>query len=442
MNNLFTYLLQSGISLAVLYIIYWLFLRKDTFFAINRFFLVLSVIFSLALPIFKITLPVQGINSGYVYLLEVIEITPDKLANSIYSHLNFYQVITVIYLTGAGIFLLRFFYRLIQIGLLLTKFGIMRKDGLNMVIINSNYSPFSFFNIIFLSNDIYNKGDIKKIITHEKIHVRQKHSFDLIILELLTIIQWFNPFIWFYKSSIKNIHEFLADEGVLSEGHSRKDYQELLLNQTFGIQVNGISNNFNHSLIKRRLIMMSKLKTNKIAMFKMAFVVPLSIILTMAISISISEKVIAQDVDKGAEVKIVKAESSTQEEQVHRVVEQMPRFPGGDKARIKYLRENLKYPEEARKQGISGRVFISFVVEKDGEITNIKLLRGIGGGCDEEAMKTVSKMPLWEPGLQRGKPVRVQFNMPFSFKLDEDGEKSKEEEFIEKPPPPPPPPDK
>ncbi len=312
-----------------------------------------------------------------------------------------------------------------------------------MVIINSNYSPFSFFIIIFLSDDIYKKGDIKKIITHEKIHVQQKHSFDLIILELLTIIQWFNPFIWFYKSTIKEIHEFLADEGVLSEGHSRTDYQELLLNQTFGIQLNGISNNFNPAcvgLIKRRFIMMSKLKTNKSVLLKMVFIVPLAVILTLVISISISEKVIAYEIPDDSKIETLKIADFPQEDKVYEVVEQMPKYPGGDKSRVAFIVENTKYPEKARKEGITGTVMVSFIVEKDGKITNVELLKGIGGGCDEEAMRVVSIMPQWEPGMNKGKPVRVQFNMPFSFMLDRN--KTKKKEPLREPPPPPSPPDK
>ncbi|MCD4790789.1 MAG: M56 family metallopeptidase [Bacteroidales bacterium] len=437
MNDLFIYLLQSGINLAVLYIIYWLFLRKDTFFSANRFYLVLSVIFSFALPLFKITVPIRDTESGYIYLLETIVITPDKLAGSIYKHLDFYQIITIIYLIGVGIFMLRFLYRLVQIGLLISKYGINKKNGFNIVFTNPHLSPFSFFNIVFLSNEISDQKQFEKIITHESIHIRQKHSFDLIILELLTIIQWFNPFIWFYKKTLKNIHEFLADEGVLSEGYNRKDYQQLLLNQTLGIQVNAITNNFNQSLIKRRFTMMSKSKTNKFALLKMLVVIPLALFLVIAFSVTVSNSVIAQD----TEIKEVKSEAKvikTEEGEIFPVVEQMPRFPGGDDARIKFLNENLKYPDEARKQGISGRVFISFVVENDGEITNIKLLRGIGGGCDEEAMRVVSIMPTWEPGLEKGKPVRVQFNMPFKFLLDEKGKKKDVGESSGTVPPPPP----
>lgn len=105
------------------------------------------------------------------------------------------------------------------------------------------------------------------------------------------------------------------------------------------------------------------------------------------------------------------------EEQIFVVVESMPQFPGGDGALIKYLGENIKYPKAARESGIQGKVFVSFVVEKDGKVTNIRILRGIGGGCDEEAIKVVQNMPDWVPGKQRSVPVRVQFNLPVNFIL-------------------------
>ena len=95
----------------------------------------------------------------------------------------------------------------------------------------------------------------------------------------------------------------------------------------------------------------------------------------------------------------------------------MPSFPGGDKKLREYLENNLKYPSQAREAGIAGRAFVTFVVEKDGSITDVKLLRGIGGGCDEEALRVVKAMPLWIPGKQRNIPVRVQFNLPIKFTL-------------------------
>ena len=114
----------------------------------------------------------------------------------------------------------------------------------------------------------------------------------------------------------------------------------------------------------------------------------------------------------------VEEEEEEEEAQIFTVVESMPDFPGGDEARIKYLNENIKYPQMARESGIQGRVFVTFVVEKDGSVTDVRVLRGIGGGCDEEAIRVIKNMPKWNAGKQRGKPVRVQFNMPILFKLN------------------------
>ncbi|HPE57713.1 MAG TPA: energy transducer TonB [Bacteroidales bacterium] len=107
-----------------------------------------------------------------------------------------------------------------------------------------------------------------------------------------------------------------------------------------------------------------------------------------------------------------------EEAQIFTVVESMPGFPGGETAMKRYLAENIQYPQMARESGIQGRVFVTFVVEKDGNVTDVRVLRGIGGGCDEEAIRVIKNMPRWDPGKQRGKPVRVQFNMPIMFKLN------------------------
>lgn len=114
----------------------------------------------------------------------------------------------------------------------------------------------------------------------------------------------------------------------------------------------------------------------------------------------------------------IEEDDEEEEAQIFTVVESMPGFPGGEAARIKYLNENIKYPQMARESGIQGRVFVTFVVEKDGKVTDVRVLRGIGGGCDEEAVRVIKNMPKWNAGKQRGKPVRVQFNMPILFKLN------------------------
>lgn len=110
-------------------------------------------------------------------------------------------------------------------------------------------------------------------------------------------------------------------------------------------------------------------------------------------------------------------EEEVAEAEIFTVVEDQPSFPGGDEARIRFLQENIRYPQMARESGIQGTVYVTFVVERNGSVTDVRVMRGIGGGCDEEAVRVIKAMPKWIPGKQRGKPVRVQFNMPIKFTL-------------------------
>lgn len=116
-------------------------------------------------------------------------------------------------------------------------------------------------------------------------------------------------------------------------------------------------------------------------------------------------------------VPIVEEEEEIEEEQIFLVVEEMPSFPGGEQEMYRFVGKNMDYPRMAKESGISGRVFVTFVVEKDGSVTDVKILRGIGGGCDEEAIRVIKSMPRWSPGKQRGKSVRVQYRMPIKFTL-------------------------
>ena len=172
---------------------------------------------------------------------------------------------------------------------------------------------------------------------------------------------------------------------------------------------------------------MSKSKTQELMLLKMVFVLPLALLLSVVFSSIVTENVKAQT-DKVADEKIaISSDQEPQEDQVFTVVEKMPEYPGGNDARVKFLVENVKYPEEARKNGISGTVYVSFVVEKDGEITNVKILRGVDELLDNEALRVVKMMPAYEPGMQRGKPVRVQFTLPIQFNLDSGAKKEKED---------------
>ncbi len=447
MNNIVTILLQSSISVAILFLLYYTFLRRDTFFKTNRFYLISALAVSALVPFIDFSFLLSRGEQVYLVLLDPVIISPDGIQASMEQHTNLFQIGLAIYLTGVFIFLARFIYQLAQLLTLVRRFGVSRHHGLRIVFTTKNISPFSFFNLVFINNKEIDSPESQKIIAHERVHIRQWHSLDLILLELITIVQWFNPFIWFYRHEVKTLHEYLADEGVLHSGVDANVYSALLFQQSTGIQINDLTNNFSKSLLKRRFMMMTKNKTTKFARLKLLFVFPLA--LSMMLVISFSSDAIAQTEEKVApppppkeaasvdkpikaekkpkQITVIEVEGEQEEPPIFTVVEDMPKFPGGNKAMYAFLGENIKYPDVAKQEGYQGKVFVTFVVEKDGSVSNVKLVRGVHESLDKEAMRVIKIMPKWEPGTQRGKAVRVQYTLPIKFTLD----KGKSEEKAE-----------
>jgi TonB family protein len=358
-----------------------------------------SLVFSFFIPFVPDLFTVQKIiPEDLSSTLDTVSINPENVLSGSGQQNSFWQILIWIYVSGIIFGLFRLSVQLWQIFVLIQKTGIIRQQDVKVVYTGKPYANFSFFDIVFLNSDSNEGEEIKQIINHEKIHISQKHYLDLVFIELLTILFWFNPVIWFYKHSLKTVHEYLADEGVLARGCQKESYQKLLLDQTFGIQFYALTNNFNKSIIKRRFTMMSKQKRKSQTIFKTMLVVPLMLLISFIVSCN--------------------TEVMNEQPDIFTVVEEMPAFKGGDEARIKYLNDNIRYPEIAQKEGIQGRVFVTFVVEEDGNLSDVKVLRGIGGGCDEETVRVIESMPKWKPGKQRGNAVRVQFNMPILFKLN------------------------
>lgn len=447
MNEIISIVAKSSISIALLYLIYILFLKRDTFFKTNRFYLVITMLFSMIIPFVDFSGLVIREEFTYGVLLDPVIITSQGVQASVSSHPGFYQILLAIYLTGVSIFTIRFIYQLGQLLFLVRRFGVSKKAGLNIVFTSKNFSPFSFFNLIFLNRDDINSEEANKILAHEKVHINQWHSVDLILLEIITILQWFNPFIWLYRHAVKTLHEYLADQGVLHSGVDVNVYSALLFEQSTGIQINDLTNNFSKSLLKRRFIMMNKKKTTQFARLKLLFAIPLAF--SMMLVMSFSHEVVAQKTDKSAQkpaaeeglisepdppdppstttIVIVEEPQDEEKAPIFTVVEEMPIYPGGINAMYKYMGENIKYPESARKEGVSGRVYITFVVEKDGAVTDVKLIRGVDERLDKEALRVIKLMPKWKPGKQDGKVVRVQYNLPVKFTLDSDIEEEEKE---------------
>jgi TonB family protein len=345
----------------------------------------------------------------------------------------------VVYLTGAAIFLLRLGWQLFQLHRITRRFGVKILRKCRLVVVDRGYSPFSFFNLIYINEAAIPAGSLETILEHEQVHIRQHHTADLLLIELATILQWFNPLIWMTSREMKSIHEYLADEGVLQNGISCPTYQQMILDETMGIQVNNLTNNFNVSLLKKRIAMMTKSKSKTWAKSKILIALPVLLVLLFLLTArsysnsdvlkvagspvfapvyqtSGPDPVIQDKPKKESQIKFVAPVVAGKD--VYTVVEKQPSYPGGQDGYRKFLIENIKYPAEALKKGVTGTVYVTFVIENDGAVTNVKVLRGIGSGCDEEAIRVVKMMPKWNPGEEKGKPVAVQFNLPIKFALD------------------------
>lgn len=426
-----TYILQVSICWTFLYLIYYLILRKETFFTLNRFYLLGALLGGLVLPILEfplLTNNLVGTNVEYYvspitvsveqigYSVDEIIITPDK-EKSFYTGkilLGFY-LIGVILLTG------RFLMGLFHIARLKNKSSIEQKSDYLLIQTDTVHLPFSFFNNLFWSNKIqFKPEDCQTILNHELVHIRQFHSIDIICLKILNILFWFNPIIWFYQEAIKNTHEYLADEHVVKK-IKKKQYGQLLLRQVQSGTAFSFANNFNHSQLKKRFNMMNKNKSSNWALTKYLWALPVLAILLIAFT---NKNTTDSSITTSSPI------TDFQDTTIYKVVDQMPMFPGcediadleerqkcSNKKMLMHLYSQIKYPKLAHENGTEGTTVVRFVVDKNGNITNPEMVRTIGDGCDEEVLRIVETFPQWHPGIHNGKKVAVYFNLPVKFKL-------------------------
>ncbi len=426
MNNFFLYLFESGVSLTLLYSIYWLFLKKDTYFNRNRVYLAVSILFSMIIPLINIPLTTGTGSITQIILLDEILITPD-LGRSFTSILftKSVSLLLVIYLLGVSFFSGILIFRLYQIRNLIKKGKSNTSGNIKIIRTQENISPFSFFNWVFLPEKFKDEFEDDKILHHEKVHVHQLHTIDLLFSELLIVFQWFNPIAWLYRFSFKEIHEYTADSLVLKTGTQLNSYQNLIMNQIFGIQFFPVGNNFNKSLIKNRIIMMTKNKSSILSNLKLLVIPPIMFALILVFSCTKKEESktgMEQDNSIG-QIKTIEANDNVTIEanddaEVFFIVEEMPDFKGkGPDGFREYLGKNLNYPKIAAENGISGRVFVRFIVEEDGSVSNVTVVKGVDPALDAEAVRVIKNSPNWKPGKQRGQKVRVSFTFPINFAL-------------------------
>lgn len=278
METFSIYLLKSAGLIALFQVFYFVLLRKETFFNQNRFFLMAGLLFSIIVPFISYT---------RIVLVDPISIsqntiaTPGLVDTAILPTFNWFSWLIYGYFIGVFLFTIRLCLQLLSLRKLIIQGNLVKKEGFKYIETEKNGSPFSFFNYIIYNPRNYSKNELDAILIHEKIHVSQYHSIDILLTHLFTIFQWFNPFVWWYKKYVGQNLEFIADTNAIKESN-KSDYQYLMLKSSTDSNQFSVVSPFFNSLIKKRIVMLNKSKSNKKNLLKLALILPLLAIFLMS----------------------------------------------------------------------------------------------------------------------------------------------------------------
>ena len=412
-----TKVLLTFIATIILYYTYKLLFGKCNRFNVCRIILLTMSVFAFVFPF--ISIKISGQMPEYFFIMDNVEfLSNDEInleADNVKNNsLSFMQIISAIYIVGVILSFVKMFFNIHKINKIKKgkKFEII--DNVKIIHTNENHIPFSFFYCIYLPDEINNP----LILKHEMSHVKNHHSLDVILMEMMISFQWFNPYIYKMKKELQNVHEYIADNEAVEDETDKSNYMMLLLQQCTADNFNTVANNFSFLLTKKRISMITQKQKTKRMVIRMLLTLPVFAMLILLNTQCDNPKSNAETNVSKEQVPVEKSEGQVCDT-IYNVAETMPQFPGGPNELMKYLSENTKYPESAKANKIEGRVFVSFVIEKDGSVTNAEVMRGIDKECDAEAVRVVSSMPKWQPGTQNGEAVRCRFTVPFIFKFND-----------------------
>ena len=400
------FIIELSITHLTLIATYWLFMKKERQYSYQRFYLLSAALFSIVLPLLKLPKLYSSTLESVEPALITVEPIEVLTASPVVEHSNsMNQLLIIAYVLVTSILAIRMIYNMIY---LLRLRMHSRSESLQGHLVRRIQHPkgiFTFFNWIFVGNDVEEGDHVHNaILKHEQAHVKLGHSYDLILLEMYNTFFWWLPSSWFVQKEIKTIHEYQADAHVLKY-YDVDNYSSLLISSTLSSHGLSLANSFHDGLILKRLHAM-KHQSKKVSPWKLGLFTSICLVLTLTMACT-EDKLNAQD-----------SSSSTQEREIFTVVEQQPTFPGGMDQFYNSLKKEIRYPEMARKKGIEGRVYLQFNIERNGSISNIQVAKGIGAGCDEEARRTLSTLPSFKAGSQRGRTVRTNMTLPITFRLD------------------------
>ena len=458
MGLFFIYSLKVALCLTAFYLVYKLLLSRETFFGFNRAVLLGMAGVSLLLPLLHFTVgsapePVGGFVIVEDIVMQAVAADAPKFS------VTAAQMCFAIYIVGVAFFACREAWSLLCLRRMIRGGRVAEcADGVKTVVAKGDVSPFSWMGNIVISEKDY-RDRPEYILLHERAHIAGRHSWDILLCDMLIVFQWFNPAAWLLKAELQSVHEYEADRRVLSSGVNASEYQLLLIRKAVGDKLFSMANNLTQSSLKKRITMMLKKKSNPWSRARMLAAVPVAAVAVAAFATpkveslsnvikSESEALVsrvmpaakaqaAESPELAAITPVQAAERAATDaveqlvadvsetvapdgdDKVYDIVEQQPEFPGGTSGMAKWLGDNIKYPAEAAKQGIEGRVIVQFVVGSDGTVSDVKLMRAVNPLLDQEALRVINAMPKWTPCKQDGKPVAVKYTIPVTFRQDE-----------------------
>lgn len=400
-KTMISYFFESTLCLGIFCGYYSIFLKNETCHHFKRFYLLLSSLLALILPIIQIELVTTPISN--YFLLDEINLA-DLEMTTLSTDWNWSATVLQVYLIICLAFFLRLIFHLLKIRKVISTGRIRPTASFTLVRTKSDLAPSSFLHYIFWKTNLPPRSSEEEIVlNHEIAHVRGWHTLDMLFLEILQALFWLNPIVYWYKRAVALNLEYLADRASAPEDHS--SYNSLLASRTiesFGL---AMENHFNRSFTIKRINMLNR-KKEKTSQYRQLATVPIALALFTFISCE-------NGLPESEQVNDI----LIQNEAIFDMADEIPMPEGGMQGLYQFVAENLKYPADARKKGIEGKVYVEFVITKTGGVSEVKVKEGIGYGCDEASVEVIQSFNKWTPGVKDGEKVNVRMVLPITFKL-------------------------
>ena len=279
MSSFIIYLVKVSIISSLFYTFFYFFLRKETYFKANRIFLIISLLLSFLIPVLDIeinTISDKIVTNNLQHFLldnKIEDFT--RFDNVNVGENSQYKIVSILYILGCTLMSVIFMCQLLQLIKIIRQSSVVKQGRYKEFVTDLEISPFSIFRYIVIPKSVYDNGDYGKILKHEQQHSNQWHTSDLLIVEIILVLLWFNPFVFFYKKSIRENHEFLADKGVIGSGVEKTEYMINLSQFVLSGRLVGFTSNYNCSTIKKRLIMLTSNKSNRLSVLRYFLIFPL-----------------------------------------------------------------------------------------------------------------------------------------------------------------------